>query len=31
MKMDYNKDSRISLKELEKEFLKYEIPLTSKF
>lgn len=30
-KMDTNKDGMISLKELEKEFEIYNIPLTSKF
>lgn len=30
-KMDINKDGSVSLKELEEQFLKHSIPLTSKF
>lgn len=30
-KMDINKDGSVSLKELEAQFLKHGIPLTSKF
>lgn len=30
-KMDINKDGSVSLKEMESQFLKHGIPLTSKF